>query len=285
MPMDGSTMPEELEQLVAPLIDLCREAGEVIRGRYHAPGADRFESKPDHSPLTRADLDSHQLLSAGLAALRPRLPVLSEESAPALVAPRRQWPRYWLVDPLDGTREFLQRTGDFSINIALVEEHRARLGLLYLPLTETTYVGIPGRGARCFEGPAAGSGRPLRTRALQPGRPLQVLTSRRYGGSQLTDWLQRLRQQWGPVEQVPCGGALKFCYLVEGKGDIYPRFSPCSEWDTAAGQAVLEAAGGSLVDLQGAPLRYNRGTDLSSPHFYALADPGHELWRSLAGNS
>ncbi|MEH6636031.1 MAG: 3'(2'),5'-bisphosphate nucleotidase CysQ [Halioglobus sp.] len=274
---------QHLQSLVGPLLQLCREAGDVICEHYHAPGAEQFQAKGDDSPLTKADLDSHALLQAGLTALDAAIPVLSEESPPQDLAERRSWQRYWLVDPLDGTKEFLGRTGEFTINIALIERHQPVLGVLYLPLERSAYVGIPGVEASRYQD--AGNGQwtvdTLATRALVPGQAVTVLASRRHLGPRLQACLQWLGEHWGPVERHNSGSALKFCHLAEGAGDIYPRFSPCCEWDTAAGQAVLEAAGGALLDMDGQPLRYNCQDSLFSPHFYALADPANPLWRQL----
>ena len=273
----------ELQSLVEPLLRLCREAGELICGHYHSPGTTDFKAKSDESPLTRADIDSHALLQAGLSTLSTNVPVLSEESCPTEVEERLAWRRYWLVDPLDGTKEFLAGTGEFTINIALIEDHRPSLGVLYLPLEHCAYVGIPGSGGYCYRVSAEGgwSRTPLATRRLQQGAALTVLASRRHGGRRLGECLEWLERHWGPVERLNSGSALKFCQLADGKGDFYPRFSPCCEWDTAAGQAVLEAAGGALVGLDGQPLRYNTGESLYSPNFYAFGDPGHALWESL----
>ena len=273
---------ESLENLVPRLLELCREAGTLICAHYHAPGADRFESKGDDSPLTRADLDSHACLQRGLLALEPSLPVLSEESSEEELAQRREWSRFWLVDPLDGTKEFLARTGEFTINIALVDGHRPVLGLIYLPLEQVGYVGIPGSGAQChhFE-QGTWRSRPLSIRGLEEGRPLTVLASRRHRGPRLMACLDWLTEQWGPIERDDSGSALKFCQLAAGTGDFYPRFTPCCEWDTGAGQALVEAAGGCLLGLDGAPLGYNQGDSLLSPNFYAIADPGHPLWQRL----
>ena len=274
---------KDLQGLVTPLLELCRAAGEVICGHYHAPGASEYEAKGDDSPLTRADLDSHALLQAGLQQLDSATPVLSEESSPADMAQRRSWQRYWLVDPLDGTREFLARTGEFTINIALISDHRPVLGVLYLPLERTAYVGIPGVAAHCYRD--AGEGRwssgQLATRQLVTGQPLTVLASRRHRGPRLQSCLEWLGEHWGPLARLNSGSALKFCQLAAGAGDFYPRFSPCCEWDTAAGQALLEAAGGSLLGLDGQPLRYNCQDSLFSPNFYALGDAAHPLWRQL----
>lgn len=276
--MDNRT--HKLENLVPPLLALCARAGALIEARYHAPGADRFRAKGDDSPLTHADMDSHHCLQAGLAALTPQLPMLSEESTREELAERRSWGEFWLVDPLDGTKEFLGRTGEFTINIALVREHRAVLGIVYLPLTGAAYVGIPGHWARRYQAPDWAHV-DIRTRPLQDGQPLVVLASRRHRGRRLLAALDWLQQRCGPLQRDNSGSALKFCQLAEGRGDLYPRFSPCSEWDTAAGQAVLEAAGGALLGLDGKPLRYNHRDSLLSPDFLALADPAAPLWRDL----
>lgn len=274
---------QDIQTFVDPLLRLCREAGERICSHYHAPGATQYQTKDDNSPLTSADLESHALLTAGLQALSPSIPVLSEESSPQECAGRRSWDCYWLIDPLDGTREFLARTGEFTINIALIRCHRPVLGVLYVPLTGLAYVGIPGVSAlryrHCEDNDW--SSELVSTRALEPDRELLVLASRRHAGPRLEDCLGWLQQRWGPVSRLNSGSALKFCQLAEGVGDFYPRFSPCCEWDTAAGQAVLEAAGGCLLGLDGEPLRYNCRESLLNPDFYAIAHADHPLWRQL----
>ncbi len=280
--MHAPLTPQDLQSLVSPLLALCREAGEAICAQYHAPGADQYESKGDDSPLTRADLVSHATLRRGLAALDPVLPLLSEESGPEELAQRRSWRRYWLVDPLDGTKEFLARTGEFTVNVALIERHRPVLGVIYLPLEELAYVGIPGVWARrCRRRDDQWSQRGLATGRLEKGEPLRVLASRRHRGPRLEACLAWLAERWGPLERLNSGSALKFCQMVEGEGDFYPRFSPCSEWDTAAGQALLEAAGGALLGLDGEPLRYNCRDTLLSRNFIAVADREHPLWPEL----
>lgn len=273
----------DLVDFVEPLLALCLQAGQVICGHYHAPGDADARAKADASPITLADTESHALLQAGLRALDATIPVLSEESTPAAMVERRDWQRYWLVDPLDGTKEFLAGTGEFTINIALIDHHRPVLGVLYLPLAKAAHVGIPGEGAAVYRWLPKGtwSRSTLSTRALEEGRELAVLASRRHRNAALESCLAWLREHWGPVTRMNSGSALKFCQLAAGEGDFYPRFSPCCEWDTAAGQAVLEAAGGCLLGLDGNPLRYNCRDTLLSPHFYAIADPDHPLWLAL----
>lgn len=275
-----TTTAFDIPALIPPLLELCQRAGVVINDHYHAPEADQFEAKDDDSPLTRADLASHHLLSDGLRALRPSLPVLSEESSDADKARRHEWPVLWMVDPLDGTKEFLARTGEFTVNIALIADHRPVLGIIYQPLRSQAYVGIPGKWARRYTLPDDGV-RALSTRPLVQGSPLTVLASRRHRGPRLQANLEWLGEHWGDIERDNSGSALKFCQLAAGEGDIYPRYSPCCEWDTAAGQALLEAAGGALLGLDGKPLRYNSRDTLLSRHFIGVGDPEHPLWRQL----
>lgn len=276
-------MPE-LNDLTDSLLRLCFDAGEMICSHYHAPGDAGLQSKSDDSPLTQADLDSHAHLCQGLKQLTPEWPMLSEESSSARKAQRRNWPCYWLVDPLDGTKEFVAGTGEFTINIALVRDHVPVLGLLYVPLQRRAYLGIPGQGAWCFhsvDGQSWSRGI-LAARPLNAEAPLVVLASRRHRNPRLRECLAWLEDRWqAPLERDNSGSALKFCQIAEGRGDFYPRFSPCCEWDVAAGQALLEACGGAVLGLDGKPLRYNARDSLMSPHFYALGDAGHPLWQEL----
>ena len=264
-----------------PILELCRDAGAVILQHYgDAELAGRLRTKDDDSPLTRADLASHALLRDGLAALEPRLPLLSEESNAGAIAARRQWPRFWMVDPLDGTREFLERTGEFSVNVALIDAQRPLAGLIYEPMTGEASLGIVGAGAwRCR--PAAGTWTfdALRTRSLR-GRELVVLASRRHRNPRLESTLDYLGETHS-IERRNSGSALKFADLARGDGDLYPRFSPCSEWDVAAGDALVTAAGGAVMGLDGEPLCYNGRESLLNPPFLAVGDPSSSLWHGL----
>jgi len=230
-----------------PLLDLCDTAGNAILSHYGSAQAGEFQAKHDDSPLTRADTDSHVILDAGLNALASQWPVLSEESPAEITAMRQSWPVYWLVDPLDGTKEFLGRTGEFTINIALIKDHIPVLGMLYIPLEHRACIGIPGQGAWSWTKSDAGQwvSEPLTTRQIVSAKPMTVLASRRHRNQALQQCLSWLEANWGELERENSGSALKFCHLAQGEGDSYPRFSPCSEWDVAAGQAIVEAAGGA----------------------------------------
>ncbi len=254
----------ELDPLREGIIALARDAARAIMQVYEGEFA--VQHKDDDSPLTAADLAAHRCIVAGLAALSPSIPVLSEESAQDVPAAlRRQWPRMWLVDPLDGTREFVKRNGEFTVNIALVDEGEPVLGVVQAPVTGALWHGQRGRGAFRREGD-----RDIGIRSRKPATaPLRVAASRSHRDARTEQVLSRM----GDIEPVGVGSSLKFCRLAEGSMDAYPRFGPTSEWDTGAGQCVLEAAGGVVLDPQGRPLRYNqRDTILNGP-FMALGDP------------
>jgi len=280
---------ETLAGWVQPLLNLGAEAGEAILAHYHAPDSDRYQDKGDDTPLTAADLAADEILKAGLAGLAPEIPILSEESPAGGRSEQREWERYWLVDPLDGTREFLDRTGDFTVNIALIEAHRPVLGVLYVPLGRYACVGIPGQGAWRYDRDAKADknlskrwrSEPIACRQLEAQRPLALLASHRHRSKRLQALLGWIESNWGQYERFNSGSALKFADLAQGEGDLYPRFSTCCEWDTAAGQAIVEAAGGAVLGMDGKPLRYNTRQSLYSPYFYAVADSTHSLWRAL----
>jgi len=267
--LDTTPCPELLDELRG----ICSEAAAAILCHYVGDEAARYRTKSDASPVTAADLAAHSIIVTGLAHFG--LPVLSEESAPEHLRERLDWERFWMVDPLDGTREFLERTGDFTINIALIDCGRAVLGVIAAPLRGEIYAGVPGAGAWKH---GEGAWRDIACRSIGEARPLRVLTSRRHGGEKLEACLAELAKRPGGIERECVGSALKFCLLAEGRADFYPRFAPCSEWDTAAGQALLEGAGGAVLMEDGSPLRYNQGEALASPHFLALAEPGHPVW-------
>lgn len=247
------------------VIGIARQAAAAILEVY--AGKFEVERKDDASPVTDADMAAHHIIVDRLGALTPEIPVLSEECADEVAAEERlRWRRLWLVDPLDGTREFVKRNGEFSVNIALIEDGVATFGVIQQPVTGTLWFGAPGRGAWMREG--------ARERALHAGRrsdggPLRVAASRSHRDGRTEALMARI----GDIEPVALGSSLKFCWLAEGRMDVYPRFGPTSEWDTAAGQAVLEGAGGIVVDPRGRPFRYNQRETILNGDFIALGDP------------
>jgi 3'(2'), 5'-bisphosphate nucleotidase len=250
--------------MVPALLALAREAGAAIMRVYAQDFAVR--QKDDRSPLTEADMASHHLILAGLEAIAPGVPVLSEESADITWDTRRAWRTYWLVDPLDGTREFVNRNGEFTVNIALIEDGEPVLGVVYAPALDEMHYGARGLGAFACVGD---SEVPIAVRAPAT-TPLRVAGSRSHMDPASAAFIARL----GEHEMLGMGSSLKFCRMAEARLDVYPRFAPTSEWDTAAGQCVLECAGGAVLTLDGAPLRYNSKDSLLNPHFLALGDAG-----------
>ncbi len=231
------------------------------------------ETKTDQSPLTEADLRAHHLIVARLATLTPDWPVLSEEASDLPFATRSRWSRYWLIDPLDGTREFLSRNGEFTVNIALIEGGRPVLGVVHVPVSGITYWGGAGRGAwRVSQDEPA---RNIQVRA-QLGEIIRVAGSRSHRGDSLDLFLSRV----GRNELVSMGSSLKFCLIAEGAADVYPRLGPTSEWDTAAAQAVVEGAGGAVLTLDGDPLRYNTKAEYLNPSFVAFGSRRRD-WLAL----
>ena len=256
------------EALREGVIALAHRAAARILAVYDSAAFEdeaAIRQKDDHSPLTAADLASHRCIVDGLAELTPGLPVLSEESATVEIAARRGWQRFWLVDPLDGTREFIKRNGEFTVNIALVEAGVAVFGVIQQPVTGALWYGVPGGGAfRRTEGGDLA----LRTR-VPAARPLRVAASRSHRDARTQALLDALPAH----ETLACGSSLKFCRIAAGEIDLYPRFGPTSEWDTAAGQAILEAAGGAVLDPRGRPFRYNQREGLLNGDFVAFGDP------------
>ena len=261
--------------MTEPLLDLmlsaAREAATAIMEVYL--GDFDHIAKADGSPVTVADQKAEDII---LAHLKPTgIPVLAEESAAAGIVPKLG-DRFFVVDPLDGTKEFLKRNGEFTVNIALVEHGRPILGVVLAPATGATYVGGPDGAFEITE-------RDVRERLQTvPDGPMKVVASRSHGHDALDGFCETFQV----VEDVSVGSSLKFCLVARGEAQLYPRFTPTSEWDTAAGQAVLESAGGSVLCLDGTPLRYGKGGDNLNPFFIAAASPelaqrGAEAMRTL----
>jgi 3'(2'), 5'-bisphosphate nucleotidase len=229
--------------------------------------------KDDRSPLTEADLAAQRIIAARLQLLTPEIAMLGEESPLQQFEHRRDWQRLWLVDPLDGTREFVKRNGEFTVNIALVEDCEPVLGVVHAPARAVSYSAARGCGA--FRRDANGVRTSIHVQATAPAT-LRILGSRSHGDAVLDRMLDRL----GAHERISVGSALKFGLLAEGSGDLYVRRGPTSEWDSAAGHAVVLEAGGCVVDLTGTPLRYNARDSLINPSFLAYADRSRD-WPAL----
>lgn len=259
-------------RLLPALVAIARRAGDAILEVY--AGEFKVVSKADESPLTQADLASHRVIRAALATLAPDIPLLSEESADIPFATRRGWTQYWLVDPLDGTKEFISRNGEFTVNIALVREGRPVLGVVHVPVQGQTYYGAAGLGAWRQD-----SGKPqaIRTRR-PPARVPVVVGSRSHANPQLAAALAPI----GEHTMTSMGSSLKFCLVAEGAADLYPRLGPTSEWDTAAAQAVVEAAGGAVLNLDGTPLSCNARESFLNPWFLVVGDPAAGWLERLA---
>lgn len=252
---------------------IARAAGEAIMEVY---SSDDFGArlKSDDSPLTNADLRAHRIIADGLAAFDAAIPVLSEEEAEIPFDTRARWERYWLVDPLDGTKEFLSRNGEFTVNVALIDGHAPVAGVVFAPAMDLLYLGARGAGAHLSRGGARPQ--PIQVRR-PPAVPLRVVGSRSHANPELAAALPGL----GPHEFLAIGSSLKICHVAEGAADFYPRLGPTSEWDIAAAHAVLEAAGGGLTRLDGSALEYNRKADYLNPYFLAFGDPAGP-WQRFA---
>lgn len=264
------------------LDEMCRiaeAASSEILTVYNSAADIEIEHKADDSPLTLADRRAHELIERELLSFAPGIPVLSEESLQLPFAERQTWSRYWLVDPLDGTKEFIGRNGEFTVNIALIDNGIARLGVVSVPVTGVTYSGINDDQAPCAWKKESSGARPI-TVAAMAGQKIRVVASRRHRGERLEEMLATIDKALGIGEVVSIGSSLKMCLVAEGAADIYPRLAPTSEWDTAAAQAILAAAGGEIVDLDFTPLRYNQKESLLNPEFIALGDRAY-AWQAL----
>ncbi|MCC2616846.1 3'(2'),5'-bisphosphate nucleotidase CysQ [Aestuariibacter halophilus] len=245
---------------------IARQAGAAIMDIYQQDFG--VYEKQDASPLTDADLAAHNVIVKGLSGLS-ELPILSEESADIDWQTRQQWDRYWLVDPLDGTKEFIKKNGEFTVNIALIDNGKPVLGVVYAPALDVCYVGIDQHGAfKISEGQRS----PITPKAHQQGETWKVVGSRSHQSPEIQALLERLP---GDTELVAMGSSLKLCLVAEGAAHLYPRLGPTSEWDTGAAQAVVEAAGGSVTVIDSddplredaAPLRYNQKESVLNPYF------------------
>lgn len=250
------------DRLLAGVEVAGREVLEIYNRTFHV------ETKEDDSPLTEADMASHHALVALLESVAPGVPVLSEESGEISYETRRDWARYWLIDPLDGTKEFIKKNGEFTLNVALVENGDPVFGIVHAPVLDTTWYGQVGQGAWKVE---QGASSRIQVRALprEGGDPWKVVGSRSHGAEAFEAFCAGLPQH----ERVSMGSSLKLCLVAEGQADLYPRLAPTSEWDTAAAQAVVVAAGGEVLDAETLePLRCNQQDSVLNPFFIVCGE-------------
>ena len=255
------------------VIGIAHRAGAAIMEVYRSDDVGQT-SKADNSPLTQADMAAHRTIVEALTRLTPEIPILSEEAADILYPVRSQWKRYWLVDPLDGTKEFIKRNGEFTVNIALIENGEPVMGVVYAPVLDVCYHGARGAGAFVQRGKAAAQ--PITVISHVPGEPIKVVASRSHSDART----EALLTQLGDHQCVSMGSSLKLCLVAEGAAHFYPRLGPTMEWDTAAAHAVVNAAGGVVCNMKGEELRYNK-VDLHNPEFLVLPTSDENLFGLL----
>ena len=254
---------QELEELTSEILKISCQAGDRILEIYETDFS--VENKSDNSPLTAADMAAHNTICEQLTKLTPSIPILSEESSHINFSDRQKWNQYWLVDPLDGTREFIKRNGEFTVNIALIENHCSIMGVIHIPVTGISYTAAINNGAYKYEA----NGNKTRIFIRQTiDDAITIAGSRSHGNEQLQAFINSLPNP----EVLSVGSSIKFCLVAEGTADIYPRFGLTSEWDTAAAQAIVEEAGGMVIDTDYKRLEYNTKESLLNPPFLVIAD-------------
>lgn len=267
----------ELSQLLQPVLDIARASGQLILDIYRHGNFEQ-KIKSDNTPVTSADFAAHRLLTERLTKLTPNIPVLSEEDADVPLKERQNWTHYWLIDPLDGTQEFIARSGDFATIIAFIENNKPVMGVVYSPILDVFYYALKGQGAWKMIGDGEIS--PLSVmKHHKENDSLSIAISRRQDIKNITDNLTQNRH----YDLIPLGSAaLKSCLVAEGAADLYMRFGPTGEWDTAATQCIVEESGGKIVDMTFSPLSYNMRDSLQNPDFVVLGDielPWQEIIR------
>lgn len=258
----------DLSKTLVSVREFVAEAGAEILAIYADPSRFETEQKDDDSPLTAADLAANRLLVSRLQELTPGIPILSEESKQADWSERKHWRECWVVDPLDGTKEFLKRNDEFTVNVALVRDNQPILGVVYAPALQQWYYAARHEGAWHQQGKKVAE----RIHVAEPPgeRRWKVVGSRSHATPEVDAFVEKL----GEAEMVAMGSSLKLCLVADGTADVYPRLGPTSEWDTCAAQAVVEEAGGQVVDANtGQPLTYNARQSILNPHFIACARP------------
>ena len=272
----------QYEKLILTALLAAKRAGEAILDVYGSDFA--VEQKDDKSPLTLADKRSHEIimnvLEQTITVNNSTVPVLSEEGRGIPFEERKKWEYFWLVDPLDGTKEFVKRNGEFTVNIALIRKHKPVLGIIYIPVKDIFYFAAINLGTHKLENSKNLADNLSIKELLDKSQrlpltdsynlPLNVIGSRSHASTELSEFVKLLNEKYGKVEFIHSGSSLKFCLVAEGSADVYPRFGPTMEWDTAAGQAIVEQAKGKVIDIQTRePLKYNKANLLN--HFFIVS--------------
>lgn len=253
----------DLKELINPVVQIAYQAGKKIMEIYDAGYA--VEEKADHTPVTEADTAANNIIESCLRELTPHLPILTEETKPTPYSVRKTWERYWLIDPLDGTREFIKRNGEFTVNIALIDGDESVMGVVYAPVIGVLYYAAKGQGA--FKKSSTNQPKAIHVRDKCADTTIVAC-----GRSCPTETMQHFVKNLGAHKIIHVGSALKSCLVAEGKADIYARLGPTSEWDTAAAQCIVEEAGGMITDTKMQRLCYNTKDDLLNPHFFVAGD-------------
>ena len=247
------------------LIEISIKAGRAIMDIYETDFD--FEKKSDQSPLTAADLCSHKIISDSLSKLNPKIPILSEESSGITIAERSSWDEYWLIDPLDGTKEFINRNGEFTTNIALMKKNKPIFGIIHAPYLNQTYWGGESLGSYYLEGDLDSDIEKI-TASPSSNQEIRIVSSR----SHPNDNLKHILKMTGDHKIISIGSSLKFCLIAAGEADCYLRLGPTSEWDTAAGDAIVKSSGGSVKAIDGSELKYNKSDSILNPSFIAASN-------------
>ncbi|TVZ37245.1 3'(2'), 5'-bisphosphate nucleotidase [Alteromonadaceae bacterium 2753L.S.0a.02] len=272
------------EILLQQVAKACLAAGRVVAEVFSGFDHKDIALKGDNSPVTSADLRAHKILVDALSDLT-NWPIISEEAAIPPHTERRSWQHYWLIDPLDGTQEFIDGGAEFTVNVALIEKGKPRMGVVYAPMLDLLYSGLHNFGAWKSHANRTHS---ISTRKLSPrvaaGLPIELVCSRRHGTAEIAPLVESLERALGLVVTKSVGSSLKFCLVAEGEADLYPRLAPTHEWDSAAAQSIVEAAGGAVVTKDFFALQYNRKESLLNDNFFVLGDIGYN-WKALLSTS
>ena len=257
--IDHNNLPE----LLPEIDNIARCAGGEILKIYKTDFS--VTNKEDDSPLTVADTAANEVICKNLSLLTPQIPILSEESSHIDFSERKKWSQYWLVDPLDGTREFIKKNDEFTVNIALIDDHQSVLGVVHIPVIDTSYLAAINHGAYRYD--KKNKMEKISVRKINKN-DITIASSRSHGNQRQQSFISKIKN----AKVLSVGSSKKFCLVAEGKADIYPRFGSTSEWDTAAAQCIVEESGGKVIDEDLNPIKYNTKSSLINPSFFVIAD-------------